>query len=126
MARRWILLAAAAAVAFVIASLVLSQHPRQGTAETIEQPGPLVIAVMPTLSWQDIGPQQTPRLWSMVEDGAVANLGGARHRGAHLLDRRLAHPVRGGAREPRQAADAERSHRRAADLSERGPTDQSW
>ncbi len=73
--RRWILLTTLSIAAFVLVSLVLSQYPRRGAQESIEQPGPLVLVVMPTLSWQDIGPDQTPRLWSLVDGGAVANLG---------------------------------------------------
>lgn len=74
MTRRWILLTTVWVAVFVLVSVVVAQIPHQTSRQPLVQSGPLVVVVLPTLTFDDIGPDRTPRLWSLIEQGAVANL----------------------------------------------------
>lgn len=74
MTRRWVWMTTLWVLGFVLISVVVAQVFRGDGGEPIVQPGPLVVVVAPTLTWQDITAETTPQLWALAERGAVANL----------------------------------------------------
>lgn len=63
-----------ALVAFMMAFAAASWALARPANQAIPQPGPAVVVAMPELTWDDISPSRTPRLWSLMQDGAIANV----------------------------------------------------
>lgn len=65
---------ATAAVAFLLAFLATSWVLTRPDEPAIRQSGPTVVIAMPELTWDDVSPTRTPRLWALMNDGAIANV----------------------------------------------------
>ncbi|NHN57224.1 hypothetical protein G9U51_15740 [Calidifontibacter sp. DB0510] len=73
MLRRYAPVAALLALLFVVANLLVMWGTKHKPAQTIKQPGPLVIVAAPGLTWHDVTQQRYPDLWSVLDYGAMGS-----------------------------------------------------
>lgn len=61
----------AAALALVV---LCASAPAGGEESPVEVPPRVLVLSLPNLLWEDIDPDETPQLWALLDDAAVANL----------------------------------------------------
>lgn len=64
--------ARALVLALVAAVFVISGTPASAAPD--EPPRDVVVIGVPGMSWSDVSPEDTPAIWALADDGAVANL----------------------------------------------------